>query len=114
MWRRLKDVDEPLVRPHLEVLHRLLVDVRAAVQTEDVLLRRKRHGAGDSRAGTSGGLHDFPGALVDDLMIERFEPDADFLSAHKLVNLLLKQAQERRVALPDHPPNAVLATRRSW
>src|SRR3954451_5785671 len=36
----VEDIDQTLVRPHLEMLHRLLVDVRAADDAEDVLLRR--------------------------------------------------------------------------
>src|SRR2546423_9550295 len=54
----IEDVDEPLVRAHLEVLHRLLVDVRPAVHAEDVLLGRQRHGPGDPGARAAGSLHD--------------------------------------------------------
>src|SRR4051812_32029548 len=45
--RGLHDVEQPLVRPHLELLARLLVDVRRAVDGEFLDARRKGNGAAD-------------------------------------------------------------------
>src|SRR5690349_9818816 len=43
--RRVEDVDQPLVRTHLEVLPRVLVLVRRADDAVHVLLGRQRHRA---------------------------------------------------------------------
>src|SRR5437764_13326227 len=43
--RRIDDVDQTAVRPHLEVLARVLVLVRRCDDSEDVVLRRQRNGA---------------------------------------------------------------------
>src|ERR687897_2554809 len=49
--RRAVDVDQPLVRPDLEVLTGVLVLERAADHRVDVLLRRQRDRTGDGCAG---------------------------------------------------------------
>src|SRR6266550_1806842 len=54
--RRVEDVDEPLVRAHLEVLSAVLVLVRRADDAVDVLLRRQRYRADDPGAGARHGL----------------------------------------------------------
>src|ERR1700729_3398924 len=58
LGRRIDDVYQPLVRPHLEVLARVLVLVRRADDAVDVLLGRQRHGAGDLGAGTNHRVND--------------------------------------------------------
>src|SRR5439155_26922357 len=55
---RLKDVDQPLVRPDLEVLARVLVLERRADHAVHVLPRGQRHGTGDGRAGARRRLDD--------------------------------------------------------
>src|SRR5688572_30383742 len=66
----LHDVEQPLVRAHLELLPRLLVDVRAAVHGELLDARRQRNGASDQRASAAGGIRDLAGGLVEHAVIE--------------------------------------------
>src|SRR5690242_1088791 len=80
--RRIDDVDQPLVRPHLEVLARVLVLVRRADDAVHVLFGRQRHGTGDTRAGTGHRVDDLARRTVDDLVVICLEPDADLLSRH--------------------------------
>src|SRR5580704_14460728 len=82
LGRRVDDVDQPLVRPHLEVLARVLVLVRRADDAVNVLLGWQRHRAGHPRAGTRHGVDDLPRRAVDDLVVICLEPDADLLSRH--------------------------------
>src|SRR5262245_46708979 len=51
LLRRLQDVEQPLVRADLELLARLLVDVRRAQHTVLVDLGRQRDRSRDLRAG---------------------------------------------------------------
>src|SRR5262245_65621781 len=55
---RVDDVDQTLVRAHLEVLARVLVLVRRADDAVTVDLSRQRHGAGDLRPGACHRLND--------------------------------------------------------
>src|SRR6201986_2275340 len=82
LQRRVDDVDQPLVRPHLEVLARVLVLVRRADDAVHVLLGRQRHGTGNFRASTSHPVDGLPRRAVDDLVVICLEPDADLLSRH--------------------------------
>src|SRR3989304_2791069 len=61
------------------MLHRLLVDMRGADYGEDAAAGRQRHRAADAGAGGLDGVHDLLGRLVQDLMVEGFELDADLL-----------------------------------
>src|SRR3972149_1451984 len=61
------------------MLHRLLVDMRGADYGEDAAAGRQRHRAADAGAGALDGVHDLLGRLVQDLMVEGFELDADLL-----------------------------------
>src|SRR3954469_8183750 len=76
------DVDEALVGAHLEVLAAVLVLVRRPDNHVDVLLRRQRHRAGDSRARTGDRVNDLARRGVDHLVVVGLEPDADLLSRH--------------------------------
>src|SRR6266576_4848346 len=62
---RRMDVDQPLVRTHLEVLARVLVLERAPDHAVHVLLRGQRHGTGDGRAGALNRLDDVLGGVVE-------------------------------------------------
>src|SRR5688500_5701489 len=86
--RRVEDVDEPLVRAHLEVLERVLVLVRRTDHRVHVLLRRQRHRADHTRSGLGDRLHDAPRRGVDRLVVIGLQPDADLLSRHRLSSLL--------------------------
>src|SRR5918911_1663846 len=81
--RRRVDVDQTLVRAHLEMLPRVLVLERAADHAVDVLLGGQRHGPGDGRAGALGGLHDLARRLVELLVVVALESDADLALRHR-------------------------------
>src|SRR6478752_4480204 len=78
--RRLDDVEQALVDPHLEVLARVLVDVRTPHDAVPVDLGRQRHRTPHLRTGAYDRLDDLARRLVDDLVVVRLEPDADLLS----------------------------------
>src|SRR5947209_8639740 len=80
--RRAVDVDQPLVRAHLEMLPRVLVLERASDHAVDVLLGRQGHRAGDRRAGSLRRLDDVASRLVDLVVVVALEPDADLLLRH--------------------------------
>src|SRR4051812_34900121 len=86
--RRVEDVDEALVRAHLEVLARVLVLVRRADDAVHVLLRRQRHRADDARTGLGHRVDDAPRRGVDRLVVVGLQPDADLLSRHRCFSLL--------------------------
>src|SRR5206468_1772387 len=79
LGRRAVDVDQPLVRAHLEVLARVLVLERAADHAVDVLLGGQGHRAGDRRAGSLRRLDDVASRLVHLVVVVALEPDADLL-----------------------------------
>src|SRR4051794_5783101 len=80
--RGVDDVDEALVRAHLEVLAGVLVLVRRADDAVHVLLGRQRHRAGDLRTRAGNRVHDLARRGVDHLVVIGLEPDADLLSRH--------------------------------
>src|SRR5690348_8990038 len=80
--RRAVDVDQPLVRAHLEVLARVLVLERAADHAVHVFLGGQGHRAGDRRAGSLRRLDDVASRLVDLVVVVALEPDADLLLRH--------------------------------
>src|SRR2546428_7884969 len=76
---RRVDVDQPLVRAHLEVLARVLVLERGADHAVDVLLGGQRDGTGDGGTGALRRLHDLRGGPVELLVVVALQADADFL-----------------------------------
>src|SRR5215472_12909061 len=87
---RVDDVDQPLVRSHLEVLTRVLVLVRRPNHAVNVLLRRQRHRPHDLRTGPHDGVDNLPRRAINDLMVIALQPNADLLSRHRsLVSLRL-------------------------
>src|SRR5690606_34590173 len=84
---------------HLELLARLLVDVRAAVHGELLDARRQRNGAPDQRAGAAGGIRDLAGRLVEHPMIECLQTNADILSFH--VQLPMSKSHGRSLSGPS-------------
>ena len=76
---RLVDVDQPLVRPDLEVLARVLVLERRADHAVDVLLRRQRNGPGDGRAGALGRVHDLARRAIDRVVVVRLQANPDLV-----------------------------------
>src|SRR5579875_942017 len=67
--RGVDDIEHPLMRADLELLARLLVDVRRAQHGEFLDLRRQRDGSPHPRAGPPGGIDDLARRLVEDAMI---------------------------------------------
>ena len=80
--RRVEDVDEALVRAHLELLARVLVDVRRADDAIQVALRGQRNGTGHFGTRLLRGIDDELRGLVHDLMIVPLQADADLLISH--------------------------------
>src|SRR5436305_9803734 len=78
--RRLDDVEKALVDAHLEVLARVLVDVRRAHHAESPDLRRQRHRTPHLRLRAHDRLDDLLRRLVDDLVVVGLEPDPDLLT----------------------------------
>src|SRR6266550_2510944 len=78
---RIEDVDQALVRLELELLAALLVDVRAAQHRPELPLRGQWNRTRDLCTGLFRGPHDVRGRLVDQRMIERFEPNPN-LAGH--------------------------------
>src|SRR5207245_10759475 len=64
----VENVDDALVRAHLELLARVLVDERAADHGQLGDLGGNRDGAGSARVGTAGRVDDLDRALVQDTM----------------------------------------------
>src|SRR6188768_1965318 len=76
---RVEDVDQPLVRTHLEVLARVLVLVRRTNDAVHVLLGGQRHRADHPGTRTRHRFDDLACRRVDRLMVIGLEPDADLL-----------------------------------
>src|SRR5262245_49378155 len=77
LLRGIEDVQQPLVGADLELLARLLVDVRRAQNAELVDLGGQRNGARHLGARALGGVDDLAGRLVEQPVIVRLEPDSD-------------------------------------
>src|SRR6516162_372766 len=107
--RRIDDVEQPLVRTHLELLTALLVDVRRTVDRELLDPRRQRDRAAHLRASALGGRHDLARRRIEDAVIERLEPDPNILAVHGCSDsgkLRTSEGRRRtRIPLPiSHPP----------
>src|SRR5689334_17384175 len=87
--RRVEDVDQSLVRTHLEVLPRVLVLMRGPDDAVHVLLSRQRHRTNHAGAGTGDRFHDLARRGVNSLVVVGLEPDADLLSRHASPTSLL-------------------------
>ena len=86
LGRGLDDVEEALVDAHLEVLAGVLVDVRATDDRVPVLVGGQRDGTAHRGVGTGDRLDDLARRLVDDLVIECLEADANAL-CHEVCQL---------------------------
>src|SRR5271155_1462584 len=80
--RRIDDIEQALVRTHLELLAALLVDVRRAVDREFLDPSRQRDRPPHLRAGALGRIDDLAGRCIEDAVIERLEADAYVLAVH--------------------------------
>src|SRR4051812_18711621 len=74
---RIMDVDHAFVRLELELLARLLVDVRRPQHGPPLRLRRQRNRTGHLRARLLRRAHDVRRGLVDHRVVERLETDSN-------------------------------------
>src|SRR5262249_42327243 len=79
LLRRLEDVEQAFVGADLELLARLLVDVRRAVHREALDVSGERNRAGDPPARPAHGLDDLADRLVEQPVIVRLQTDADLV-----------------------------------
>src|SRR5687768_16804365 len=79
---RLHDVEQPFVSPDLELLARLLVDVRRAVDGELLDARRQGNGPADESTRAARRVGDVARRLVQHSMIESLEANTDILRFH--------------------------------
>src|SRR5437867_9626848 len=79
LLRGIEDVEQALVGADLELLARLLVDVRRAVHGEALDVGGKRDGAGDPPARPAHGLDDLAHRLVEQPVVVRLQADADLV-----------------------------------
>jgi len=79
---RLHDVEQPLVRPHLELLARLLVDVRRTVDGKLLDSRRQGNGTADESTRAARRVGDVARCLIKHSMIERLQANPDVLRFH--------------------------------
>src|SRR5437762_648584 len=89
LLRRLEDVEQPLVGAELELLTRLLVDVRRAVHGEALDVRRQRNRAGHSATGPAHGVDDLTHRLIQQPVIVSTQAYADLL-----VHVLLEDLRD--------------------
>src|SRR4051794_620923 len=87
--RRAEDVDEALVRAHLEVLARVLVLEWTTDHAVDVLLRRQRDRPSDRRTAALRGVDDLLGRPVQPLVVVALQADPDFSLCHDGSSLFL-------------------------
>src|SRR5205085_5998321 len=80
--RRLHDIEQPLVGSHLELLARLLVDVRRAVDGEFLNSRRQRDRTANESTRPARRVGDVAGGLIEHSMIERLQANPDVLRFH--------------------------------
>src|SRR5512143_2199383 len=80
--RGIDDVEQALMRAHLELLAALLVDMRRAVHRELLDARRQRNGSAHLGARALGGVDDLLGRRIEDAMVEGFEPNSYVLTLH--------------------------------
>src|SRR5262249_41040301 len=98
---RLQDGDEPPVRAHLELLARVLVDEWAAGDRGAPDPRGERGGANHDRPRPFPGLHNLLSRLIEDLVVERFQSDADALLRHVSYLMTLVTAPAPTVRPPS-------------
>src|SRR5580700_6018513 len=80
--RRIDDIEQALMRAHLELLAALLVDVRRTVDRELLDLGRQRDRSAHLRTGALRRIDDLARRRIEDAVIERLEPDSYVLTVH--------------------------------
>src|SRR4051812_32211962 len=110
--RRGEDVDEALLRAHLEVLARVLVLERTADHAVDVLLRRQRDRPSDRRTAALRGVDDLLGRPVQLLVVVALQADPDFSLCHDGSSLDLYLTISVTTPAPTVRPPSRIAKRR--
>src|SRR5882757_11067204 len=77
------DVEQTLVRPDFELFAALLVDMGRAIDGETLDAGGQRYGTPHLGAGALGRVDDLSRRIVENPVIEGFEPDADILTLHR-------------------------------
>src|SRR5215469_13544647 len=80
--RRVDDIDQALMRPHLELLAALLVDMRRTVHRIALDTSRERNRPAYIRARALRRIDNLLRGGVEHTMIECLQPDADRLACH--------------------------------
>src|SRR5258708_36554154 len=81
--RRIDDVEHALMRANLELLARLLVDMRRTQHGEFLDLGRQRNRPAHPRTRALGRVDDLARRLIENAMIIGPEADADILTVHR-------------------------------
>ena len=68
--------------PDFELFATLLVHMGRTVHGETLDQRRQGNGSPHLRARALGRVHDLPRRIVEDAVIEGFQPDPDILALH--------------------------------
>src|SRR5690606_32303541 len=79
---RLNDVKHPLVRSHLVLITRVFVDVRRNQHSETLFFGRKRDWPSNLSTSTLRSFHDFLRGLINQSIVECFQPDTNLLALH--------------------------------
>jgi hypothetical protein len=77
--RRLQNIDQPLMRPHLKMLTTLLIHVRRPVYTKPIDLRRQRHRPTHKRPRPLRRINNPLSRLIKHLMIVSLESNPNLL-----------------------------------
>src|SRR4051812_36802833 len=109
---RVKNVDQPLVRLELELLARLLVDVRRAEHGPALRLCRQRNGTTHLRARLLGGADDIRRRLIDDGVVKRLEPNS-ISSCHIALSVSYLRILVTTPAPTVRPPSLIAKRRPS-
>src|SRR5215469_3672545 len=70
------------MRPDFELLAALFVDMRGTVHRKTLDAGRERNGAPHLRTGALGGVDDLACRIVENPVVEGFQPYADILILH--------------------------------
>src|SRR5579883_2948388 len=106
--RRIDDIEHPLMRADLELLARLLVDMRRAQHRELLDPGRQRDRSPHPRARPLGGVDDLARRLIEDAMIIRPEADADVLTVYCHIFVFLFPSAASRHLDPAAVPSFTL------
>src|SRR5277367_598644 len=83
---RLEDIDQTLVRAHLELLARFFVDVRRPQHCPAIDRGGQRNRARNIRARALCRIHNFLRGLVQNAVVVRFQTNSNFVALSHLIN----------------------------